>query len=89
MDEVSQFQAADKDTAICTFPKCGTTWMNAIIEMLTHEANPECLHDGKILEWKNPYLELTDPDWPEERRPTRLLAKMPTDSGRTYFTHLG
>lgn len=63
--------------------------MNAIIEMLTHEANPECLHDGKSLEWKNPYLELTDPDWAEERRPVRLLAKLPADTPRTYFTHLG
>ncbi|GAU96536.1 hypothetical protein RvY_07966-2 [Ramazzottius varieornatus] len=89
MDEVRQFQARDGDIAICTFPKCGTTWMNAIIEMLTHAANPECLHDGKSLEWKNPYLELTDPDWAEERRPVRLLAKLPPDTPRTYFTHLG
>ncbi|OQV19891.1 putative Sulfotransferase family cytosolic 1B member 1 [Hypsibius exemplaris] len=87
MDEVADFQAAKEDIAICTFPKCGTTWMNAIVEMITKNADPACLHDGKSLEWKNPYLELSDPTWPPERRPNRLLATLPP--GRVFFTHLG
>ena len=87
LDEVAQFQAAKEDIAICTFPKCGTTWMNAIVEMISQNADPACLHDGKSLEWKNPYLELSDPAWPPEKRPVRILATQPP--GRIFFTHLG
>ncbi|XP_055353580.1 sulfotransferase 1C2-like [Paramacrobiotus metropolitanus] len=87
IDEVAKFQAKKEDIAICTFPKCGTTWMNAVIEMMKNNADPQCLHDGKSLEWKNPYLELTDPDMPVGKRPIDLLCQQPP--GRAFFTHLG
>lgn len=87
MNDVEKFEAAKEDIALCTFPKCGTTWMNAVLAMISSNADPQCLHDGKSLEWKNPYLELTDPDMKVGNRPVDLLRNMPP--GRTFFTHLG
>ena len=49
------YQAQEKDTFIVTYPKCGTTWTQHIIWMLSHDGKPLPL--DKNINLEVPHLE--------------------------------
>ena len=50
-----RYQPRSGDVFVCTYPKCGTTWMQYIVYLLTHGATP--LAQTETLEPAFPHLE--------------------------------
>ncbi|XP_060636554.2 sulfotransferase 1A1-like [Anolis sagrei] len=60
MGEVDKFQAHPDDLLISTYPKCGTTWISEVIDMIYKEGNvKEC--GQKPIDKRVPFLELAAP----------------------------
>ena len=54
-DSGQRYRAAAGDTFVATYPKCGTTWMQYIVYLLLHGAEP--LRSGERLDALFPHLE--------------------------------
>ncbi|XP_055351201.1 sulfotransferase 1C2-like [Paramacrobiotus metropolitanus] len=85
LDDVETFEASPLDTPVCSFPKTGTTWMNAIIVGINAKGDRNCFYDAP-LEMKSPFLCRCEPEQPVGTRAIDILKKKPP--GRTFFTHL-
>ncbi|XP_055336682.1 sulfotransferase 1C4-like [Paramacrobiotus metropolitanus] len=84
---IEKFEADPSDVAIVTFPKCGTTFMTAILHMINNDASPKCMTEGPNLETYFPYMEMCTPNMPVGARPIdRMLAMKPP---RHFYTHFG
>nr|XP_016851653.1 PREDICTED: sulfotransferase 1A1 [Anolis carolinensis] len=60
MGEVDKFQAYPDDLLISTYPKCGTTWISEVIDMIYKEGNvKEC--GQKPIYMRVPFLEFASP----------------------------
>ncbi|XP_060636553.2 sulfotransferase 1 family member D1-like [Anolis sagrei] len=61
MEEVDKFQAHPGDLLISTYPKCGTTWISEVIDLIYKEGNVEACREKPIY-MRVPFLEFSVPD---------------------------
>ncbi|XP_025019741.1 sulfotransferase 1A1-like [Python bivittatus] len=66
-DEVEAFQAHPDDLLISTYPKCGTTWVSEIVDMIYKEGSLEKCSVEPIY-MRVPFLEFAVPDVPKKYR---------------------
>ncbi|KAK4329462.1 hypothetical protein Pmani_000219 [Petrolisthes manimaculis] len=60
--ELQDFQFTPDDIIVASYPKAGTTWVQEIVYMLTHDCLPSD-HTSPVLETRFPYLEYPYPGW--------------------------
>ncbi|XP_018011736.1 sulfotransferase 4A1 isoform X2 [Hyalella azteca] len=60
LQELPNFQARETDVIVASFPKTGTTWVQEIVYMLTHDCRSST-DDDATLETRFPYLEYPYP----------------------------
>ncbi|NEP89013.1 MAG: sulfotransferase domain-containing protein [Okeania sp. SIO2C2] len=65
------YQAQTKDTFIVTYPKCGTTWTQHIVWMLSHHGKPLPL--DKKINLEVPYLEKVGSDFVKSLSEPRFI----------------
>ena len=72
------YQARSRDTFIVTYPKCGTTWMQHILWMLSHDGKPLPL--GKNINLEVPHLEEVGGDFVSSlSEPRSIKTHLPYD----------
>ncbi|OQV14593.1 putative Sulfotransferase 1C2 [Hypsibius exemplaris] len=86
LDEVAKFEARASDVVVCSLPKAGTNWTNAIVLGVRENGNAQVYRDGVVLSEKSKCIEHCDPDDPVEKWPIQSVKKQTSD--RQYFTHL-
>jgi len=89
-DDYVNFPLKDEDVWVVTFPKCGTTWTQEMVWMITHDCDPEA--SKQPLFQRSPFIEystltqgMTDEEAAEQRRDLQLDALA---SPRVIKSHL-
>ncbi|OQV18351.1 putative Sulfotransferase family cytosolic 1B member 1 [Hypsibius exemplaris] len=85
---LEKFQARPGDICVTTFPKSGTTFVSAVVEMILHYGDHDALTSGPFLDEKIPLMDCKEsPFTKDEDLLVTTISNRP--SPRKFLTHLG